>query len=171
MRRYRVGVGGSTYVIDVDEVSAEEFKVTVGDRDFAVTLSSAEDVAEAVITPEIRQTSNGDRDAPVSAARFRPAPPEKLPSMVPSAPPPLPPTPDRVAATGRVVKAPMPGTITAVIVTPGAEVRTGDLLLKLEAMKMVNAIKSPRHGVVAEVTVQAGQSVGYGQPLVVFSEQ
>ncbi len=44
----------------------------------------------------------------------------------------------------------MPGTITAVEVKAGDAVKTGQVLVQLEAMKMVNAIKSPRDGVVAD---------------------
>jgi biotin carboxyl carrier protein len=165
MRRYRVTVAGTTYVIDVNELSAEAFEVSVGGRQFSVTLSAPEDVGELPVSPAM-----GHGEAP-STARFRPAAPETLGRMVPSAPPPLPPSPDRGAGGTRVVKAPMPGTITAVDVTAGARVKAGDVLLKLEAMKMVNAIKAPRAGLVAEVPARPGQSVGYGQPLVVFAEE
>ena len=37
-------------------------------------------------------------------------------------------------------------------------------------MKMVNAIRAPRDGVVAEIHVQPGESVGYGRPLLTFGE-
>jgi biotin carboxyl carrier protein len=43
-------------------------------------------------------------------------------------------------------------------------------VVKLEAMKMTNAIKAPQDAVVAEVRAQAGQAVGYGDVLVVFQE-
>jgi biotin carboxyl carrier protein len=176
MRRYHVEVGGKTHVIDVDELSAHEFQVSVGDQKFTVTLSSAEDVAEAVISPDMGLVTNGNGHTaltPVedlSAAKFRPVAPDALPSMVPAAPPKLPPSPDRRASSIGALKAPMPGTVTAVEVSAGDEVKTGQVLLKLEAMKMVNAIKSPRDGGVAEVMVQPGQSVGYGHVLVVFKE-
>lgn len=176
MRRYRVSVEGSSYVIDVDELSAEDFRVTVGEREFRVTLSAAEDIAEAVISPEFRGRGDDRAIEPAvtegapSAARFRPVPPETLGAMVPAAPPPLPPAANGVVAGARIVKAPMPGTITAISVAAGATVRAGDVLLTLEAMKMLNAIRSPRNGVVAEIAVQSGQSVGYGQVLVTFGE-
>ena len=64
----------------------------------------------------------------------------------------------------------MPGTIVSVHVATGDRVSAGQLVVKLEAMKMTNAIKAPQDGVVAEVRVQAGQSVGYGDVLVVFQE-
>jgi biotin carboxyl carrier protein len=175
MRRYHVEVGGKTHVIDVNELTAHEFQVVVGEQEFTVTLSSAEDVPEAVIAPDMGQPRNGDRNGgnpsaeTLSAAKFRPAPPDSLRSMVPAAPPKLPPSPVRTAAVG-AIKSPMPGTVTKVEVAPGDRVKSGQVLLRLEAMKMVNAIKSPRDGVIAELPVQAGQSVGYGHVLVVFEE-
>lgn len=173
MRRYRVEVGGRTHTIDVNELSAHEFQVTVGDQAFSVTLSAAEDLPEAVISPDISEVQGGNGGAweeTLSASRFKPTTPDALPSMVPAAPPPLPPSPERTPATIKTVKAPMPGTVTSVDVKAGDQVKTGQVLLKLEAMKMVNAIKSPRDGVVADVPVAAGQAVGYGHVLVAFEE-
>lgn len=167
MRRYAVNVDGRRHVIDVLEVSSQEFRVTVGDRQFEVTLSAAEDLPEAVISPDIADVRDGT--GPLSAAPFRPAAPETLPALLPAAPPPIAPSPLRpVRAT---ISAPMPGTIVAVEAHPGDRVSAGQVLLKLEAMKMVNAIKSPRDGAIAAIPVQAGQSVTYGQVLVAFVEE
>lgn len=171
MRRYRVEVGGRQHVIDVLELGADNFSVTVGRQHFDVTLSAAEDLPEAVISPEMAANGNSGPEsmAPLSAAPFRPAAPGTLPSLVPAAPPPIAPSPLR-ASRGSIL-APMPGTIVAVAAKPGDRVTAGQMLLKLEAMKMVNAIKSPRDGVIAAIPVQTGQSVTYGQVLVAFVEE
>jgi len=66
-----------------------------------------------------------------------------------------------------VVSAPLSGTVLSTSVSVGAKVRTGDLLLTLEAMKMENEIYSPVSGVVKEITEQ-GQDVDYGKTLVVI---
>lgn len=172
MRRYRIEVGGRTHVIDVQEVTSTEFRVSVGGQELNVTLSAAEDVPEAVITPGIAPAGDEDdrRMAAPSAAPFKPAAPDTLKPMVPAAPPPLPPAQPERGAESALLKAPMPGTITAVQTSAGESVVKGQVLLKLEAMKMVNAIKSPRDGVVSEVRVQAGQTVSHGQVLVTFKE-
>lgn len=167
MRRYRVEVDGRAHVIDVNELSARQFQVNVGEQQFAITLSAAEDVPEAVIAPGMPDAN--DDGTPLSAARFKPAAPDTLPSLVPTAPPPIAPSPLR-AIRGNIC-APMPGTIVAVEVNPGDRVSAGQVLLKLEAMKMVNAIKSPRDGTIAAIPVQTGQSVTYGQVLVAFGEE
>ncbi len=171
MRRYRIEVGGRTHVIDVQQVSATQFQVTVEGRQIDVRLSAAEAVTEGAVSPEIVPAGPAARPArrePPSAAHFKPPAAETLPPLVPAAPPALPPQPDRSA--GPVVKAPMPGTITAVEVQEGDRVTTGQVVLRLEAMKMVNAIKSPRDGVVAAIHVRPGESVGYGHPLLTFAE-
>jgi biotin carboxyl carrier protein len=85
--------------------------------------------------------------------------------LVEESEPPAAPAPDTPAAS-RTLTAPMPGTVLAVEVAPGAAVRRGDLLLTLEAMKMANPIRAPRDGVVAEVAVSAGQQVAYGDALL-----
>jgi biotin carboxyl carrier protein len=46
-----------------------------------------------------------------------------------------------------------------VLVKPGDAVKTGDVLVLLEAMKMENGLESPADGVVAEVYFQKGDSV------------
>jgi biotin carboxyl carrier protein len=66
------------------------------------------------------------------------------------------------------IKAPMPGLILDLKVAPGAEVKKGDVVLILEAMKMENIIKSPGDGVVKEVKVSLRQSVEKNQVLIVF---
>ena len=64
------------------------------------------------------------------------------------------------------VRAPMPGLVLQILVKPGDEVKQGDALLILEAMKMENIIKSPGDGVVGNIPVQMGQAVDKGHVLV-----
>lgn len=64
------------------------------------------------------------------------------------------------------VKAPMPGLVLDILVTPGQEIRHGDPLLILEAMKMENVIKSPGEGVVKTVKVAKGKAVDKGTVLM-----
>jgi biotin carboxyl carrier protein len=66
------------------------------------------------------------------------------------------------------IKAPMPGLILDLKVKPGDEVKKGDVVLILEAMKMENIIKSPGDGIVKEVKVSLKQSVEKNQVLIQF---
>ncbi len=69
--------------------------------------------------------------------------------------------------TANAVKAPLPGTITAINVNVGDEVKAGDALLVLEAMKMANNIEAEKDGKVTAVCVKVGQSVMEDEALVV----
>ena len=71
---------------------------------------------------------------------------------------------ERGAAGG--LEAPMPGKVIAVRVVPGQEVAKGQELLVIEAMKMENALRSPRAGRVKAVLTQAGEMVSPGAVLV-----
>jgi biotin carboxyl carrier protein len=64
------------------------------------------------------------------------------------------------------VVSPMPGMVVAVLVETGQEVRTGEGLLILEAMKMENEIRAPRNGIVEELKVEPGQRISQDDVLV-----
>ena len=66
------------------------------------------------------------------------------------------------------IKAPMPGLILDLKVKAGDEVKKGDVVLILEAMKMENIIKAPGDGVVKDVKVSLKQSVEKNQVLIQF---
>ncbi|WP_296704394.1 biotin/lipoyl-containing protein [Algoriphagus sp.] len=66
------------------------------------------------------------------------------------------------------IKAPMPGLILELKVKPGDEVKKGDVVLILEAMKMENIIKAPGDGLVKAVKVNLKQSVEKNQVLIQF---
>jgi len=69
---------------------------------------------------------------------------------------------------GTVVEAPLPGKILRINVSAGSQVKRGDLLLILEAMKMENEILAPVDGVVDSVLVSPNQTVNTHDPLVVL---
>ncbi|MCI2393015.1 acetyl/propionyl/methylcrotonyl-CoA carboxylase subunit alpha [Aliiroseovarius sediminis] len=70
-----------------------------------------------------------------------------------------------------VVEAPMPGLVKAVFAKAGQEVKQGDRLAVLEAMKMEHSLTAARDGVVAEVLVADGDQVEAGAPLVRLEEE
>ncbi|MFK8102997.1 MAG: biotin/lipoyl-containing protein [Saprospiraceae bacterium] len=64
------------------------------------------------------------------------------------------------------IKAPMPGLVLDIAVTVGQEVKKGDGLIVLEAMKMENMIKSPGEGKVKAILIDQGAAVDKGQVLI-----
>jgi acetyl-CoA carboxylase biotin carboxyl carrier protein len=111
--------------------------------------------------------------APMALApQAAPAPPPAVaPAAASAAPPPAP------ASRGQQVTAPMVGTFYSgpapgakPFVEVGSEVKPGDTLCVIEAMKMMNQIESEFAGRVVSVLVENGNPVEFGQPLFVIEE-
>lgn len=107
------------------------------------------------VSYDVQVEETGAASAPAATAASAPAPAPKA-APAPAAP----------AAGGEPVKAPMPGTIVSVAVSNGQEVKTGDVLVVLEAMKMENEIKAPKDGKIVSVSVNKGDAVESGAELV-----
>ncbi|MCB0395549.1 MAG: acetyl-CoA carboxylase biotin carboxyl carrier protein subunit [Flavobacteriales bacterium] len=75
---------------------------------------------------------------------------------------------DLISKKVNEVKAPMPGKVLAIHVEDGSEVKEGDSLLVLEAMKMENVIKSPVDATVRQIRVKAGGTVEKNEILIEF---
>lgn len=67
------------------------------------------------------------------------------------------------------IKAPMPGIILSINVNEGQEVKEGDTLLILEAMKMENAIGAPKDGIVKSINAESGKTVEKGELIIEFA--
>ena len=101
----------------------------------------------------------GASSAPVAAAA-----PAAAPAPVAAPAPASAPAPAAAAGSaGSVnVTAPMPGNINDIKVSVGQQVKKGDTMVVLEAMKMENDIPAPADGVVASINVNKGDSVDSG---------
>jgi len=67
------------------------------------------------------------------------------------------------------LKAPMPGLVVEVAVEEGNEIKKGDKLVVLEAMKMENILKAPADGVVKKINIKKGNTVEKNEVLIVFT--
>jgi propionyl-CoA carboxylase alpha chain len=77
--------------------------------------------------------------------------------------------PEKVAAdTSRLVQSPMPGLLTAVVVAEGQEVKAGEALVVVEAMKMENVLRAERDGKVAKLRAKPGDSLAVDQVILEF---
>ncbi len=66
------------------------------------------------------------------------------------------------------LKAPMPGLIIEIKVVEGQEIKKGDTLLILEAMKMENVLKAPTDGIIKTIKAEKGKTVEKDQVLITF---
>lgn len=64
------------------------------------------------------------------------------------------------------IKAPMPGIILSINVEENQEVKEGETLLILEAMKMENAISAPKDGIIKSIIAKSGETVDKGELLI-----
>lgn len=127
----------------------KQYKVTVNGQSYDVSV-------EEVGVSGVSASRAGAPPAAVFSAAPAPAQHAVPPVAVAATP----------SAGAISVKAPMPGTVMSFKVTVGQEVKRGDVLLILEAMKMENEIVAPQAGKVAALRVPASASVNTGDPLV-----
>ena len=126
------------------------YKVTLNGKIYEVEVEKGEAVIQAEYEAALPQSAPA-----VAAPVAQPVAPTAAPAAAPVA-----------SAGANAVVAPMPGNINAVKVTSGQQVKKGDVLVVLEAMKMENEIYAERDGKIGQVFVQKGATVETGTPLV-----
>lgn len=136
----------------------KKFKVTVNGQSYEVAV---EEVDKSQEVSEVKAAT--------------PAPAVSKPSInssVPKAsvPEPAAPVKGPIPEGAITVKAPMPGKISALKAEAGKEVKRGDILLVLEAMKMQNDITATADGVLHEIRVAVGDNVKTGEVLAVITK-
>ncbi|MBU1378179.1 MAG: acetyl/propionyl/methylcrotonyl-CoA carboxylase subunit alpha [Alphaproteobacteria bacterium] len=77
--------------------------------------------------------------------------------------------PKKAADTSKMVLSPMPGLVVSIDVLTGQEVKTGEIVAVLEAMKMQNILRAERDGTIKAVNVKSGDSVAADEVLVEFA--
>ena len=125
----------------------------------------------------IRISRASSTRGPAAAAVTAAAPPPALPAPTPPAAPAAPPSPSAAAPTvpaGQAVTSPMVGTFyrspnpgAKPFVDVGSEVKTGDVICIIEAMKMMNQIESDKTGIIKAILKENGEPVEFGEPLFV----
>lgn len=121
-----------------------KYKVTLNNKVFEVEVEEGKAV--------ILSKGTAEAAAPVAA----PAPAPVSAPAAPAAP----------AGSGEAITSPLPGTVLDVKVQNGQSVKSGEVLVVVEAMKMENEIMAPRDGVVSSVATSKGAAVESGTPLV-----
>ena len=144
MRRYRVTVDGRIYDVEIDDPNARPVTARLSGFAFSVDVDPARDdmdKAEEELTAPQQIAGDTATDPPATGT-----------------------TVDGPQA----MTAPIPGVVANVAVSPGQTVARGDELLTLDAMKMMNVIRSPWDGTIATVHVSKGNRVVQGAPLITF---
>ena len=149
----------------LEESGIAEIEITEGEESVRISRYGSQTVAQVV-------------HAAPSAAPSSSAPALPAPAVTNAAPPPAAAATERGAATAaaeNVVTAPMVGTFYSApapgakqFVEIGSEVRVGQTLCIIEAMKMMNQIESDKEGKVTAILVKNGEPVEFGQPLFVI---
>ena len=166
MRRYTLTISNREFVVDVQEIDADNFEVVVGGETYQVNLTNEENLAGATITPGFAPNLAAGASPARKSAAARPAPAASTGTAAPS------PTVRKPAGGGKGTQtAPMPGVILEVNVKPGDVVTRGQQVAVLDAMKMHNAIRAVQAGTVDAVYVEAGQTVDHGTPILKYREE
>jgi acetyl-CoA carboxylase biotin carboxyl carrier protein len=116
--------------------------------------------------------------APMNPVTMAPEAPRAMQAAEPPAAPPAPVAAapaEPTAPSGHVLKSPMVGTFyrsanpnSSSFVEIGSQVKEGDTLCIVEAMKLMNEIEADHAGTVKAILVENGQPVEYGQPLFII---
>jgi len=75
----------------------------------------------------------------------------------------------KVADSGKAVRCPMPGLVVSISVSEGQEVKAGETLAVVEAMKMENVLRAERDGVVKAIKVKPGDSLAVDAVIMEFA--
>ena len=142
MKEYKFKIGGKEYNVTVNPKEGKFFDVTVNGATYEV---EAENAPAAAPAPQ-------PAAAPVQAAPAAAAAPAAKP-----------------AGAGEKVNSPLPGVIIEVSVKEGQQVKKGQKVVVIEAMKMENEIPAPKDGTITEIHVHKGDSLQEGDPVVTIA--
>ena len=141
-KEYKYTINGNQYEVAIGDIVENTVTITVNGEDYKVEMEAEPEPEQKKVVlgkPKVESADSGD--TPADTANVN---------------------------TNNAVKAPLPGVITSIEVNVGDEVKSGDTLLVLEAMKMANNIESEKDGKIAAILVKPGQSVMEDDPLVVI---
>ena len=138
----------------------KEFKFNIDGKEIKATVEPQEDGTLAVTVNDATYSVEVPalvKQAPRPVVSHAAAPAPVATKPIAAAP-----------VASNVVAAPLPGTITKVLVAEGDKVKKGDTLLTMEAMKMENSITAEADGIVRKIHVGVGASVNQGDALIDF---
>lgn len=141
MKEYKYTINGTKYEVAIGDIVENIATVTVNGEEYKVEMEKEEEPEKKkVVVKPVAEAPKAD---------------EKKPAAGP-------------VDAKNAIKAPLPGVIIDIKVAVGDEVKAGDTVIVLEAMKMANNLTADRAGKVTAVCVGVGESVMEDTPLVVI---
>ena len=147
MKEYKYKINGNLYNVVIGDIEDNIAHVEVNGTHYTVEMEKKPKSAPAP-KPVVR---------PAAKPAAAPAPAAAAPAAKPAA---------GGAKSG--VKSPLPGVILDIKVNVGDEVKKGQTVIILEAMKMENSINADRDGKITAINVSKGESVLEGTDLVII---
>ena len=145
MKEYKYKINGNLYNVVIGDIEDNIAHVEVNGTHYTVEMEKKPKAAPAP-KPVARPAAKPAAAAPAAAPAAKPA-----------------------AGSGKSgVKSPLPGVILDIKVKEGDEVKKGQTLIILEAMKMENSINADKDGKVTAINVSKGESVLEGTDLVII---
>ncbi len=138
MKEYKYKINGKPYTVSVGDIEGKNVTVEVNGVAYSVEL-------EKEAAPKIKPIARVSAPATVAPAA----------------------APRQAAPAGKgAICSPLPGVILEVKIKEGDNVKRGQTLMVLEAMKMENDIKADRDGKVTKISVSKGESILEGTELI-----
>ena len=142
MKEYKYTINGNKYEVAINSINDNIANVVDNGEEYEVQMEKEpEPVKKKVVVRPVAQPEAETASAPTSTNKVD---------------------------LNNAVKSPLPGVITEIKVKVGDEVKAGDTVVVLEAMKMANNLDAEKSGKVTAVLVKEGESVMEDTPLVVI---
>jgi len=132
MKNYKFTIGGNAYEVDILDTEGNTIKLEVNGTPYTVEMEKAVKTSK---TPVLVRT--GVPQPTRSESKIK----------------------KNLSSSATPVKSPLPGIITNVLVNEGDEVKVGQKLVSMEAMKMENHVLAEKEGKVTSIKVKTGDSV------------
>ena len=143
MQDFKFKIDGTEYTANVEEKEDGKLAVTVNGKAYEVEVPG-----HVAAAPKVQPVKPAAAAAPVAAPAAAPAAPKKA------------------SGAGAAITAPLPGVITSIEVKEGDQVKAGQTVIVMEAMKMANNITAESDGTVKAILVQQGAQVQSGDALI-----
>lgn len=140
-KEYKYTINGNKYEVAIADIVENTAIVTVNGKEYKVEMEPEPVEEKKVVVRKPVEASPTPSEGGEAAARVN---------------------------ANNAVKAPLPGVITSIEVAVGDEVKAGDTVVVLEAMKMANNIEAEKDGKITAICVKPGQTVMEDDALVVI---